>query len=79
MNGGRKEGEAPKVRYKDQTSTVAPSSWGIAQQALEGAIASGRQNRLRHGSGLDVLQANLKSGAEPDLIEASKRRMIKLW
>jgi hypothetical protein len=79
MNVGRKEGEASKVRYKDQTSTVAPSSWGIAQQALEGAIASGRQNRLRHGSGLDVLQANLKSGAEPDLIEASKRRMIKLW
>lgn len=68
----------PKVRYKDQ-SPAQSSSWGAAQQALEHAMALGRQTRLKHGSGLDVLQANLKSGAEPDLIEASKRRAIRVY
>ena len=42
------------------------------------AIAAGRANRLRYGSGLDVLQHNLKTGVQPDLIELSKRRSIKL-
>jgi hypothetical protein len=50
------------------------SLWGIAREALEAAVAGGRQTRLKYGSGLDVLQANLKSGAQPDLIELSKRR-----
>jgi hypothetical protein len=56
------------------------SSWSIAREALElgemfeAAVASGRQTRLKYGSGLDVLQANLKSGAQPDLIELSKRK-----
>jgi hypothetical protein len=70
------------VRYKDQTAGVPVSTWGKDQTnaALEQAIAVGRQSRLRHGSGLDVLQANLASGAEPDLIANSKRnKMIKLW
>jgi hypothetical protein len=77
----RRDG-TPSVRYKDQTNDVIPASWQSEQPhaALEQAIAVGRQSRLRHGSGLDVLQANLKSGAEPDLIANSKRsRMIKLW
>jgi hypothetical protein len=75
----------PKVRYKDQTASVMPSSWGggavgvNAQEALGTALALGRQNRLEFGSGLDVLQANLKSGAQPDLIEVSKRRSPKIW
>jgi hypothetical protein len=51
----------------------------MAQGALEGAIAAGRQMRLRHGSGLDVLQANLKSGVQKDLIEVSKQRSVKIW
>jgi hypothetical protein len=41
---------------------------------LEAAVTEGRQTRLKYGSGLDVLQAHLKSGAQPDLIELSKRR-----
>lgn len=80
MDTGAKEGDYKrKVRYKDQSSTVPASQWGIAQEALQGAIAAGRQSRLRHGSGLDVLQTNLKNGTEPDLIANSKKRMIKLW
>lgn len=75
----RKEGDNNKVRYKDQSAVIAPSQWTVARDTLEHAIASGRQSRLRHGSGLDVLQENLKSGAEPDLIENSKRQSIKVW
>jgi hypothetical protein len=72
----------PKVRYKDQSSDVLPASWqkANAHAALEQAVAIGRQTRLKYGTGLDILQANLKSGAEPDLIANSKRNgMIKLW
>lgn len=74
-----KHADRPVVRYKDQTSTVPPSTWQAANQTLEMAIASGRQMRLKHGSGLDVLQANIASGAEPDLIANSKRRAMKVW
>jgi 2-hydroxychromene-2-carboxylate isomerase len=73
----RSEG-IPKVRYKDTTS-VQSSNWGAAQGAIEMAIAAGRQTRLQYGSGLDVLQANIKSGAEPDLIANSKRRGIRIY
>jgi hypothetical protein len=79
MTVGRKEGDRSKVTYKDTTPNVAPSSWTAAQETLQAAISAGRQTRLRHGSGLDVLQANLKSGVEPDLIENSKRKMIRLY
>jgi hypothetical protein len=64
-----------KLEYKGPDR----STWGVAREALEGAIAAGRQTRIRHGSGLDILQQNLKSGAEPDLIEISKRRAMKVW
>jgi 2-hydroxychromene-2-carboxylate isomerase len=74
----RREG-TPKVRYTDQNSRNDRSSWGTAHAALETAIASGRQIRQQYGSGLDVLQANLKSGAQRDLIAASKERSIKIW
>ena len=79
MQVGRKEGDTTKVRYKDQNGPVNNSTWTAARDVLETAIAAGRQNRLQHGSGLDVLKAGLDSGAQPDLIEASKRRAIKIW
>lgn len=75
----RGDGEATKVRYKDQTPAQITSHWAGAAETIELAIAAGRQTRLEHGSGLDVLHAALKSGAQPDLIEASKRRAIKIW
>ena len=75
----RKQGDRSKVRYKDQNKHISPSQWTAASQTLEHAIATGRQSRLKYGSGLDVLQSNLKSGVEPDLIANSKKRMIKLW
>jgi uncharacterized protein YlaI len=68
------QGGKNKVRYRDSDPS-GKSTWGIASEALQGAIQAGRQTRLQHGSGLDVLQANLKSGAQPDLIELSKERM----
>lgn len=74
-----KYARTPTVRYKDATTTVPPSTWQAANQTLEMAIAAGRQVRLKHGNGLDVLQANLASGVEPDLIAASKRRALKVW
>jgi DNA-directed RNA polymerase subunit RPC12/RpoP len=69
----------PKVRYQDAGRPANASTWGIAREALEGAVQSGRKTRLKHGSGLDILQQNLKSGAEPDLIELSKRRAMRVW
>jgi hypothetical protein len=66
------------LRYKDQTPTTMPSTWGGGEM-LNTAMAMGRQTRLEFGSGLDVLQANLRSGAQPDLIEVSKRRSPKIW
>jgi predicted ribonuclease YlaK len=75
----RREG-TPKVRYKDANINPAQrSSWTAAQATLEAAIAAGRQSRIQYGSGLDVLQANLKSGAQPDLIEISKKRSARVW
>jgi hypothetical protein len=56
------------------SSWGSASWWGIAREVLEAAVAGGRKTRLKYGSGLDVLQDNLKSGAQPDLIELSKRR-----
>lgn len=72
-------GDQRKVRYKDQVAAHPESTWGIAQEALQGAIAAGRQMRLKHGSGLDVLKHNLATGAQKDLIEISKQRSMKVW
>lgn len=70
----------PAVRYKDQTAEVIPAStWGAANAQFQQAIALGRETRLRHGSGLDILQGALKSGAQRDLIADSKRRSIRTW
>lgn len=71
-----REGGKPKVRYKDQTSSTVMSQWG---PQLQQAIEIGRQTRLQHGNGLDILQRSLQTGDQPDLIEASKRRAIKVY
>lgn len=68
------------VRYKDQGADAIPaSSWAAAGGQLQQAIALGRETRLKYGSGLDVLQGALKSGAQRDLIADSKRRSIRTW
>jgi hypothetical protein len=79
----RKEG-VPKVRYKDETPSSVQSStgstWGVTGEALQQAVKLGRDMRLNHGgSGLDMLQRALKDGTQPDLIEASKKRAMKVW
>jgi len=80
MGDARKEGDLPKVRYKDASPASLPaSSWsGVSSEALSAAMTAGRHTRLNFGSGLDELQANIKSGAEPDLIANSKRRAIRV-
>jgi hypothetical protein len=76
-----KHASVPQVRYKDATSMAAipQSSWQAAGETLQQAMVHGRETRLKHGSGLDILQANLKSGAEPDLIANSKKRAMRVW
>jgi hypothetical protein len=71
-------------RLKDETpqsvAAATGSNWGVTGEALQQAVALGRQVRLNHGgSGLDILQNALKDGTQPDLIEASKRRAMKVW
>lgn len=74
-----REGGTPKVRYKDQTRTL-PSTWQGANQLLEQAVAIGRQTRREvGGDGLDILKHSLKTGAQPDLIAASRRKAIRVW
>ena len=67
------------VRYKDSVDGVPASTWGMQQGALQQAIAIGRETRIRHGNGLDILQGALKSGAQPDLVEMSKKRSIRVY
>jgi hypothetical protein len=73
-----RQGETPKVRYKNDpnaTKWVQPNSEMIAAGAQVG-----RQLRQQFGGdGLDVLQGNLRSGKQVDLIEASRRRSAKVW
>lgn len=76
-----REGGTPKVTYKDQ-GVVQPSAWQEAghRQMLEQAISIGKMNRRDFGlDGLDILKRNILSGDQPDLIEASKRRAIKVY
>lgn len=68
---GKPEGR-PKVRYKDVQSGGS-SSWGMHSEALSQAVTLGRQTRLQHGSGLDIIKGM------PDLIEASKKRSMRVW
>lgn len=78
----RRQGGTPKVRYKDQTSSILPSDWQKAGHTamLETAINIGKQNRRQFGmDGLDMLKRGIEQGTQADLIEASKRRAIKVW
>lgn len=81
MQRDLREGSTPKVRYKDQGTPAQAGTWGVAGGMLEKAIATGRQTRMANGgySGLDTLQSMLKSGEQPDLIEASKRKAMRVW
>jgi hypothetical protein len=79
INIEAREGSTPKVTYKNQPPTP-PSNWvGPNVDMLNGAMREGRIMRQQHGSGLDVLAHNLSTGAQPDLIEVSKRRSMKVW
>lgn len=69
----------PKRQGRAPGQTATPSTWGASHAAIEQAAAYGRDTRVRFGNGLDVLQSTLKSGAQPDLIEASKRRSARIW
>jgi hypothetical protein len=76
--------QATPHRLKDETPQsvhqATGSAWGVTGEALQQAVALGREVRLNHGgSGLDMLQNALKDGTQPDLIEVSKRRAMKVW
>ena len=76
----RRVGGSPKVTYRDQTMTLPTAQWqgaGAHRSMLETAIGIGKANRGRDG--IDILQRNLREGVQPDLIEQSKRRSIKVW
>lgn len=78
----RREGGTPKVRYSDQSANVLPSTFQMDahRSILETAIGIGKQNRRQFGAdGLDMLRRGLADGSQPDLIEASKRKSIKVW
>jgi putative FmdB family regulatory protein len=84
MQHDTRRGGIPKVRYKDQGNTLQQqqlSSWGAPGNVLSEAMTLGRQTRMANGgySGVDTLQAMLKSGEQPDLIEASKKRMMRVY
>lgn len=84
MQHDTRRGGTPKVRYKDEGTPLQQqqmSTWGSPGAMLSEAIALGRQTRIANGgySGVDTLQAMLKSGEQPDLIEASKRRAMRVW
>lgn len=68
---GKPEGR-PKVRYRD-VQAGGSSSWGMHSEALSQAVTLGRQNRLQHGSGLDIIKGM------PDLIAESKKRSARIW
>lgn len=80
MNVKPYEGETPKVQYKQDTTNPERSAWvGPGAETIAGALREGRAMRQQYGSGLDVLARNLETGAQPDLIELSKRRSMKVW
>lgn len=81
MQRDNRYGATPKHRYKDQGTPAQASTWGATGGMLEQAVQLGRQTRLQSGglSGVDILQKALKTGDQVDLIEASKRRAIRVY
>lgn len=80
----REQDQRTPHRLKDETpqsvGQATGSQWGVTGEALQQAVKLGREVRLNHGgSGLDMLQRALKDGTQPDLIEMSKRRAMKVW
>jgi len=73
-----KENLPPKVRYKTdkaQSNWMQPTGDMVAQ-----AAQLGRADRQKFGAdGLEILQNNLRSGKQVDLVEASKRRADRVW
>jgi len=66
-----------KVRYKDETPKTEPdrrSTFQAAGADLAAAMQMGKKNRLSHGDPLAVLQHNIKTGKERDLIADSIQR-----
>lgn len=74
-----KEGVRNKVTYKDQPQQDRSSFISPNREMLETVAAIGRETRIKYGNGLDVLQENLKSGAQPDLIKLSKQRSMRIY
>ena len=75
-----RQGVRNKVRYKDD-NRQGGSVWGATNEALNRAIAMSRQDRVANGvaDGLTVLHENLRNGSQPDLIEVSKKRSMRVW
>ena len=74
-----RRGGPNKVRYKDD-ATALPATWQATdgnRSILETAISIGKVNRGIDG--LNILQRNLANGTQPDLIETSKRKSIRVW
>ena len=76
-----RKGGQNKVAYKDQSSSlVNGGAWAGQRAMLEQAISIGKGNRREFGmDGLDILKRNLANGTQPDLIEMSKKRSIKIY
>lgn len=90
LHRDHRAGSIPKTSYKDDMMGVSKrggrtwgaspqSTWGASGEAMMLAQANGRRIRQQFGDGLDVLKANLESGAQPDLLAASKRRAMRVW
>lgn len=66
------QGGKNKVHYKDDNRGTG-SHWGMNPEALQMAAMAGKQTRLEHGSGLDVIKTM------PDYIANSKKLSAKIW
>lgn len=88
--GGPRREATPKVAYKDLMEGVpkrqgrdwvnnSQSTWGASGEAMMLAQANGRRMRRQFGDGLDVLKSVLDTGAQPDLLAASKRRAMRIY
>lgn len=62
---------SPSSRDVAAIKALLANPWVDLREALEAAAAAERQIP----SGIDILQANIESGAQPDLIELAKRKM----
>ena len=75
-----KIGGSHSYRAHKLAEDIIATDYNVAD-AIQTATAIGKQNRREMGGvdGLDILKKSLESGAQPDLIAASRRRAIKVW